>query len=220
MVHLFKIISVFFVAILTIANFTDLNSKQKSPVPVRSTTIERLADMNHYLDGVNSTIANINSLGETAVPYCIVTDETSTDNENAYWFTNYESLALWLEGKPFKDSLIRDIQIMDSLSNDQADESLKSRHNSNALWGLNYANAWQNSNGTGTSNAYFYWHKTLHSFNNQASKVQMNAPGVVASCAFCTQTKFKGSKLFIFALFVNTKDLSGTFYNDNFESVY
>lgn len=220
MKNLFKLMTAILIAVLILSNISNLESKQHIRKPQKTKSIDRLADMNHFLDGVGTTITAINSLGESAIPYCFIPDETASDNENAYWFTSYENLASWLEGKSIKDSVLQDIQVMDSLSNNLDDEHLNSFKRPKVLWGLNYANAYQNYNGTGTSHSYFYWHKTFNSFNNQASRVQMNAPGVIATCIFCTQTRFRGSKLILAALFVSTKDLSGTFYDDNFESVF
>jgi hypothetical protein len=191
--------------------------------PLDSTTL--LANCNHYLDGQISDLNTINNIGESGIAYCIT---PPNDAENAFWFTTEEALTSWLIDKPYKDDLTSAIQDMNTKGEEACTECSISANNTKVrkptLSGVVWGNAWQNANGTGTSNAYFFWHKTLHSFNNQASLVGVTGPLATNFAAWCTDKKFKGSRLVQFVVLGviggRNRDLTGTIFNDNIESVY
>jgi|GEM_PF-5257057 len=180
-----------------------------------------LANMNHFLNGSTSSLSAINSIGESGIAYCILPPD---EDVNAYRFATQGDLESWLESKSYKDDLMIDINGMNSEGNGPCPEceSLKGRNKPNLLQVGLAAKAWKFSNGTGPSVSNIFPHKTLFSFNNEPSRVDIVGFLATGRATWCTEKKYKGSRLVHFKLlsYGSYKILQNTIFDKNFESVY
>lgn len=196
------------------------------------------SELTHYVDGVLSTIASVNS--NSLIVRSIY--NRSYDANSVYHFTSTTNMNLWLVGKTFQADVSKKEHLMDSLEDTGSDGDtttndgieLAKRYNLNQLdpisntkrVGSGGTTGWEHchdvsvcgpSPGGNKYFAPFSWSRDIGWLKNQITETENYVSGWTV---WCTQTKFKGRRFYTFCITYGRYIYAGTGWNDEFESVF